>query len=76
MITIVADRLPGEPEILEPIRHEDLCIYSLDEELIRRWPAPAGGWSLEQIERRCSVIDTRAGVDAYLGEGWIGSSEV
>jgi len=79
MITFVTDVLgQHEPEILKPVANEALVIRSLDGEVIYSTRAPVGGWThpaLMQLSAEIELITYR-GAEAYIGDQWVGGTEV
>lgn len=77
-ITFITDRLPGEPEILAPIRHHSLRIQDLEGKVLANLPCPPGGWTHELLVGQVETLslDLREGADAYLGDDWVGGTEV
>ncbi|EJL6419995.1 TPA: hypothetical protein SLZ57_003506 [Vibrio cholerae] len=64
-----------EPDLLVGFERQPLVVKDLDGKDIHRVDAPDNGWThdiLERIDYYC----ISAQWDAYLGEQWIGSSEV
>ncbi|MCG3740697.1 hypothetical protein [Vibrio cincinnatiensis] len=64
-----------EPDLLVGFDRQPLIVKNLDGKEIHRIDAPGDGWShdvLESIDFYCISPQW----DAYLGEQWIGSSEV
>ncbi|SEJ06718.1 5'-deoxynucleotidase [Azotobacter beijerinckii] len=79
MITFVTDRRPGEPCIIQGHEHDPLVIKNLlGEELPKL--APPQPWTHERLESLPlqSLMGEwlERGADAYLGEQWVGSTEV
>lgn len=79
MVTFVTDCRPGEPCIIEGHERDPLIIKSLDgEELLKL--APTQPWTHERLiglplqELLGKTLE--GGADAYLGEQWVGSTEV
>ncbi|EOG8381080.1 MULTISPECIES: hypothetical protein [Pseudomonas] len=75
---LVTDQQPGEPNIISGSEHQPLEIRSLTGSIIKQLQAPATGWShdslIEVAARQHELY--RDGADAYLGNEWIGSTEV
>jgi len=78
MITFITDRLPNEPEILLPLKHLPLQVRTLENEPIARFDPPENGWTHDDLMETARRIDdlTVMGADAYLGDDWVGSTEV
>lgn len=73
-MTYICDQLTqSEPDILTPNKHEKLFVKDVDSRLMTALPAPAGGWSLEILTQFDVFPDA---CSAYLGEVFIGSTEV
>ncbi len=45
MLQFITDVLPGEPDILDDVRHKELRILNIDGSPIKTVPAPADGWT-------------------------------
>lgn len=73
-ITFVTDVQPGEPDFLRPLVNEPLVIRCGEKEL-KRIDAPPAGWTHELLCEH-DEVETDDMADAYLGEEWIGSTEV
>ena len=76
---IITDLRPGEPDILTPVRHESLVVRVKGHSATQvRIPSPPGGWTHEGLLAIASGVqiplDDQA--DAYLGDVWIGSTEI
>ena len=69
----------NELDLLIGVESDPLIIKNEDQTVIEV-PAPAGGWTHEELERYQEVdIDTDGmslALEAYIGERWIGSTEV
>lgn len=78
MITFITDERIGEPDILTPVNREALRVTQLDGQLIETIPAPIKGWTHEALESAAEqlAIKTRSGAEAYLGDAWVGCTEV
>lgn len=80
MCTFVTDRRPGENDILAGINSLPLLIVSLDGGFIERIDAPVSGWTHELLVHAGEELAKREvlaeGADAFLGEHWVGSTEV
>jgi len=80
MITIVTDIKHGEPDVLKPIQKEDLYLKDLDDGVIFRMSPIDGSWTHESlvvtVEQICKGCPCDNGADAFLGNTWIGSTEV
>lgn len=77
MITFITDQRPGEPDILAPVKFSDLLILDLDGRSLASVAAPVGGWTHEILSRQCAnLVDDANGVEAFLGDQWVGSTEI
>lgn len=77
MIKFITNRLPGEPEILQPVNTETLFIRTLDgNELMQL--KPKGSWSHDKLVRFGYQIKATCihGAEAFLGDCWVDSTEV
>lgn len=79
-LTFITDVRPGEPEILPRVANETLRITDLDGvEIIQIHPV-SGPWThdkLVQVGESLVILDVlKNGANAYLGDTWIGSTEV
>jgi hypothetical protein len=73
-ITFITDVREGEPDILSAVSGKPLSIRD-ENGVIAEHPAPADGWTHDALEAKAWVA-TESAVEAYLGEVWVGSSEV
>lgn len=77
-ITFITDTKPGETEIISPSNmFKNLRVFDGDHrDLLFECEAPREGWSHDAL---CAV-DLRSindlCADAYLGDDWVGSTEV
>ena len=79
MITFVTDVVrAGELDILSSIKMQTLSITDLSGVVIDTIPAPKRGWTHQLLEQVAAEYaeQTRQGANAYLGESWVGSTEV
>ena len=80
MITFVTDQLsPKEPDILTAVKFNTLLIMSLEGQYLARFDAPITGWTHQTLCNMNTLFESAwacCGVDAYLGNQWVGSSEV
>lgn len=78
MITFITDERMAEPDILAPVKREVLRVTQLDGQLIKAIAAPRRGWTHEALETAAEqlALKTRSGAEAYLGDAWVGSTEV
>ena len=78
MLTLVTDQNAGESDILSAVMHGAFEIRSLSGQVLKTVPAPAPGWTHEQLmvvaEKHEEIM--HEGADGYLDGQWIGSSEV
>ncbi|CNI67844.1 hypothetical protein [Yersinia pekkanenii] len=75
MITYITDVREGESDFLPNICHLELIVKSLDGVLLMSQVAPESGWTYCEL----AAIQQESfdeGADAYLGDHWIGSTEV
>ncbi|WP_051560588.1 hypothetical protein [Marinobacterium jannaschii] len=74
---LITDIQHGELDILSPIRKHSLKIV-VNGILVRTVPAPEAGWDHQQLCQETAKVHMSAYnvADAYLGDHWIGSSEV
>lgn len=75
MLTYITEVKNGEPDILEGCSKATLVIRSLEGQELHREKAPVSGWKhalLTGVQPEGVVY----GADAYLGDMWIGSTEV
>ncbi len=76
-ICYITDILPGETDILTPIKNGTLELTAEDGRTLQRTPAPpVAGWSHEVLMERYSKVDFLGVVDAYISDVWVGSTEV
>ena len=79
MISIITD-IQGEtePDILAPVRYENIQARSLAGVLLLERPAPVEGWSHVLLCDLTHDIEhlTGEGANAYVGTVWVGSTEV
>lgn len=76
---LITDLRPGEPDILTPVRLESLVVRIKGNAATQvRIPSPPGGWTHEGLMEIASGVQlpVEEPVDAYLGDVWIGSTEV
>ncbi|MBF6615539.1 MAG: hypothetical protein ITG07_02315 [Candidimonas sp.] len=78
MITFVTDQEAGEPDILTPVALRELRVLSLQGAEIHREPPPEHGWTHPRLQALAALLEgqTQAGADAFLGDDWVGSTEV
>ncbi|NJI86992.1 hypothetical protein HCX89_21355 [Shewanella sp. Iso12] len=71
-----------EPDILNGFEGHKLVITGLNDNVLLIVGAPEKGWTVEKLEAMNAIANSIAdssqesGWNAYLGDGWIGSSEV
>lgn len=76
---LITDLRPGEPDILTPVRHESLVVRVKSHSATHvRIPSPPAGWTHEGLMESASGVHLpiEEPVDAFLGDVWIGSTEV
>lgn len=78
MITFITDERAGELVILEPVYKEDLKVVDLEGRLIEVVEAPRKGWTHQVLQSTAErlAVKTSKGAEAYLGDSWVGSTEV
>lgn len=78
MITFVTDQQAGEPDILTPVALLELRVIDLQGAEIHREPAPDHGWTHSRLQALAVLLEhqTQSGADAFLGDNWVGSTEV
>ncbi|ASI21398.1 hypothetical protein E4188_23150 (plasmid) [Aeromonas media] len=75
----ITDVLPGESVILAPsLIHCLLQIVDLFDNtvVIFEYTPPAEGWTHENLCALDIPLERLRGADAYLGETWVGSTEI
>ncbi|MBW3834711.1 hypothetical protein A6767_10535 [Aeromonas veronii] len=75
----ITDIIGDEPELLTPlIAMEPLEIVDLFDRkvVLFRYEAPQGGWTHEALCSQNIPLHKLQGADAYLGNEWVGSTEV
>lgn len=79
MLTFITDVRPGEPDILAGLEQEDLIIRNMEGHplLILAASEP---WSHQRLEN-LGLDDMigqqlKLGADAYLGDTWVGGTEI
>lgn len=77
-ITLVTDRRRDEPCILLGFEYEPLRIIKNDNNEVAVVVAPKGGWTHNRLTLRSEISaeDDGSYYDAFLGNRWIGSTEV
>lgn len=78
MITFVTDIRLGEVDILSQAQHNVLLIKNLNGDAITSITPPQTGWSHRSLTEVAEDLppETERGADAYLGNVWVGSTEV
>lgn len=79
MICFITNQLNDEKDILTPVMTRPLLILSTEGQLLARFDSPATGWTHHALCQMNIVFEPAwsfCGADAYLGEQWVGSSEV
>lgn len=75
MIYLVLKNRSGEPDILSQNKTQPLIIRDQFNAVFKEYPAPPYGWTERQLVE--VVFDIRiVPASAWLGEQWIGSTEV
>ncbi|AKJ36937.1 hypothetical protein U876_24205 [Aeromonas hydrophila NJ-35] len=75
----ITDILPGERVILIPsVIFNQLQIVDLFDrtDVLFEYASPVGGWTHEKLCALDIPLERLQGADAYLGNTWIGSTEV
>lgn len=77
-IRFVTDVLPGEPDILSPVRMAPLTVKDLQGDILLQLDPPPGGWTHDRLCQASEDLAgvTHAGAEGFLGEQWVGSTEV
>lgn len=80
-IKFITDQKDGETDILDAVKYENLRVFSDDQDckpcIVKEIEAPIGGWSheiLSSLDQSKFDIDWVG--DAFVGEEWVGSTEV
>jgi 5'-deoxynucleotidase len=80
MITFITQQeTTEEPDILTSNQSRSLIVTSLEGQQLALFLAPEEGWTHEKL---CALNDTFppqwhvCGAEAYLGDQWVGSTEV
>lgn len=78
MLHLVTEQQAGEPDLLSAVMHTAFEIRSLAGDVLETVPAPASGWTHEQlvaaaVEHEAITCD---GANGYLGGHWVGSTEI
>ncbi len=80
MIHFITEELSSkEPNILTDVKFNALLIMSLEGQYLARFDAPTTGWTHQSLCNINMLFESAwayCGVDAYLGNQWVGSSEV
>lgn len=74
-LTFITDIQSGDPDILKPVKKEELTLYS-DSGVILTANAPKDGWTHELLVQLYSHIKFVTAVNAKVADVWIGSTEV
>lgn len=74
----ITDIKNGEVDILSDIMQNDLIFRDLDDRAIATIPAPPTGWSHEALTQEGNALSEKLkqGANAYLGQSWVGGTEV
>lgn len=80
MITYITDIRENEPDILKNCLHNPLVIIDENNVELERFEQPINGWTHQLLEKTNSILmskyDNNMLLEAYLGNQWIGSTEV
>lgn len=78
MIKFVTDVRPGEKEFPPETFSKPLKVVDLDGKELETRQQPDGGWSHDKLLEVAQVLGgiTTNGADAFLGDVWVGSTEV
>lgn len=81
-MTLITDTQSNEQDILASIKHEPLSVVTIFylEDLYYS-EAPNEGWTNETLQAKIQELEGKGllgikGWDAYIGNEWVGSSEV
>lgn len=75
-ICFIVDRENSrEPDILSPIAHLPLTVTDAHKNIVFDMSAPADGWTPLLLETVTAHLLTSE-LDAFLGDEWVGSTEV
>ncbi|MBE8574117.1 hypothetical protein [Vibrio sp. OPT18] len=75
MLTFVTDRTKNKPDILTPVKNRPLFLLSLEGQFLARYEAPNGGWTHQALSQMNTLFEPAwhyCGVDAFIGEQWVG----
>jgi hypothetical protein len=77
-IGVLAEGDPNNPDLsnIDTIDKKPLRVKSLNGQTLFCAAAPKFGWSLPGVKNSISHVDTSGGADLYLGDLWLGSTEV
>ncbi|MEZ9698822.1 hypothetical protein AB4455_12045 [Vibrio sp. 10N.261.46.E12] len=78
-IKFITDRQGSEPDILTPNQHKKLMIISDEGQSLRTYNAPSSGWTHDTLVKLSDFFPPQwnvCGAEAWLGEQWIGSTEI
>ncbi len=73
--TLLSAKAPYEPDILTPVAHHTLTVLDADQNLVFEMPAPKSGWSQWMLESVTAHLILPE-LDAFLGDTWVGSTEI
>ncbi|WP_286241148.1 hypothetical protein [Neptuniibacter halophilus] len=77
MISFITDQQNREPDILSQLVQKPLHLRTLEGMHLMTVHAPAGGWTHDTLtDLRFNEQIISEGVDAYLDDQWVGSTEV
>jgi len=74
IISFIANRQTGEPDILTTVKHMVLTIQNENGVILKSVPAPASGWTNELLQQHEKVNTSPS--DAFISDVWVGSTEV
>ncbi|HBC3448022.1 TPA: hypothetical protein KDY51_001882 [Vibrio parahaemolyticus] len=74
-VKCIARPKEGESCLITGLEASNLYCYGENFILKELVPAPADGWTYEDLEECCSNFEYDY-ADVYLGEQWIGSTEI
>ncbi|GGE80548.1 hypothetical protein GCM10011533_36160 [Streptosporangium jomthongense] len=72
---IVEREKPCEPDILTSVVHLTLTVLDAGRNLVFEMPVPKSGWSQRMLESVTAHL-TLPELDAFLGDTWVGSTEI
>lgn len=77
MIHIITDQRSNEPEVAFD-KGQALSLRDLEGRLIAKVQAPRSGWSTATLRQAAATAMGvhHGGIDAFVGDQWVGSTEV